>query len=215
MRIYRTPIWLHRFFRDYTWKIPTKEKVIYLSFDDGPDPEVTPFVLEQLKTYNAKACFFCVGDNLLKHPQIASRVRQEGHVIGNHTQHHIKGWFTPFEGYILDIQQCQENIGLPTEKTMFRPPYGRITRKQGKWVLQQGYRCVMWDILSYDYDKTLHVKDALKRIVSLSRKGSIIVFHDSKKAQAQLEFLLPAYLEAMHQKGYRFDTIPIQSNLKK
>jgi peptidoglycan/xylan/chitin deacetylase (PgdA/CDA1 family) len=202
------PIWLHRFFKQYTWKIPTTDSVIYLSFDDGPDPEVTPYVLQILETYQAKATFFCVGENLRRYPEVAADVRAKGHQIGNHTQHHLKGWTTSSEIYHQNITACQAYIGSIPEAPLFRPPYGRLSPKQGRWILQQGYQCIMWDILSFDYDRSLDTNWAINRIVKLSRKGSIIVFHDSQKAKKQLEKLLPEYLSRMTQLGYRFELIP-------
>lgn len=207
------PIWLHRFFNQYTWKIPTTESVIYLSFDDGPDPEVTPYVLQILDSYNAKATFFCVGENLRRYPEIAQEAREKGHQIGNHTQHHLKGWTTSSEIYTQNITACQSHIGSVSEAPLFRPPYGRLNAKQGRWILQQGYQCIMWDILSFDYDKHLNTQRAINRIIKLSRKGSIIVFHDSQKAKKQLEKLLPEYLSRMSQLGYRFELIPTTKTL--
>lgn len=207
------PIWLHRFYNQYTWKIPTTEPVIYLSFDDGPDPEVTPYVLQILDTFNAKATFFCVGENLRRYPEIATEIRKKGHQIGNHTQHHLKGWTTSSEIYTQNITTCQSYIGSISDSPLFRPPYGRLNAKQGRWVLQQGYQCIMWDILSFDYDKHLNTNWAINRIVKLSRKGSIIVFHDSQKAKKQLEKLLPEYLSRMTKLGYRFELIPTNNTL--
>lgn len=206
------PIWLHRFFNQYTWKIDTTEPIIFLSFDDGPDPEVTPFVLQLLDAYNAKATFFCVGENLHRYPEIAETVRVKGHQIGNHTQHHLKGWTTSSAIYTQNITACQSYIGSISKAPLFRPPYGRLSAKQSRWVLQQGYQCIMWDILSFDYDKHLNTNWAINRIVKLSRKGSIIVFHDSQKAKKQLEKLLPEYLSRMTQMGYRFELIPANNS---
>lgn len=209
MRLFRTPIWLHRVFPNYYWKIATQERVIYLSFDDGPDPEVTPFVLKCLSDYNAKATFFCVGENLEKNIELSENIVEEGHQIGNHTYHHLKGWNTPTQSYLDDVHLCQEKIGPISQSPLFRPPYGRIKKSQGRELLELGYRCVMWDILTYDYDKRLDVDHALRRITALTRKGSIVVFHDSQKAKKQLQQLLPSYLEEMTTKGFRFELIPV------
>lgn len=206
MRLFRTPTWLHRYFGDYIWRIPTHEKVLYLSFDDGPDPEITPFVLEQLALYQAKAVFFCVGDNLRKYPQVVNEILSAGHLIGNHTYNHLKGWNTSTEVYIENILECQNHSPLGT--TLFRPPYGRIKKSQGDWLKKEGFQIVMWDILTYDYDASLNVHWAIKKIIKRTRKGSIVVFHDSKKAYAQLKVMLPLYLKHMTENGYSFQLIP-------
>jgi peptidoglycan-N-acetylglucosamine deacetylase len=211
MRLFRTPIWLHRWFDQYTWKINTNQKVIYLSFDDGPDPEVTPFVLETLAQYDAKAVFFCVGENLRRFPQIKEQVIQSGNMIANHTQHHLKGWSTSLPLYALNIEECEKYIGQEHSQKLFRPPYGRILSDQGEWLAQQGFKCIMWDILTYDYDASLNIQNALKNISRKSRNGSIVVFHDSKKSYPQLKHLLPAYLENMTSKGYTFELLTHKS----
>ena len=210
MRLFRTPIWLHQLFSQYTWRIVTDERVVFLSFDDGPNPEVTPFVLQCLSEYNAKATFFCVGENLQKHKDLSENIIRNGHQIGNHTQHHLKGWKTSTNTYVDDVRMCQEAIGPIHKFPLLRPPYGRITKRQGKALIELGYRCIMWDILTYDYDKGLDIEYAVRRITSLTRKGSIVVFHDSQKAKKQLEKLLPAYLKQMSDKGFRFELIPNQ-----
>jgi peptidoglycan/xylan/chitin deacetylase (PgdA/CDA1 family) len=208
MRLFRTPIWLHHWFNRYTWKIETEEKFLYLSFDDGPDPEVTPFVIDTLAKFDAKAIFFCVGENLRKFPHIKNQLLENGHLIGNHTQHHLKGWSTSNELYFNNIQECEKYIGESSGTKFFRPPYGRIRSSQGTWLLKNGYRCIMWDILTYDYDAHLNVQHAIKQLSKKSRNGSIVVFHDSKKAYTQMKQLLPTYLQIMSERGYQFRLLP-------
>ena len=212
MRIFRMPIWLHQLYPNYIWKIPTQERVVYLSFDDGPDAEVTPFVLDLLGKYNAKATFFCVGENIQRNPGLVKTLLNQGHQIGNHTHNHIKGWATDNDFYFQNIEVCQQQIGPISEFPLFRPPYGRMTSPQGDRILEMGYQCIMWDILSYDYNKQLNLKRALRQIVNKSREGSIVVFHDSQKSKKQLEILLPQYLQQMSDRGYRFELIPTQKN---
>ncbi len=208
MRIFRMPIWLHRIYPRYIWRIPTQQQHLYLSFDDGPDPEVTLYVLDLLDKYNAKATFFCVGDNISRFPEIFREILNRGHKVGNHTHHHLKGWSTKWNDYRADIEKCQNMMGPISDYPLFRPPYGRIQSSQGKKLITMGYSCIMWDILSYDYDKRLNIPVALKRIIQGSRPGSIVVFHDSQKAKNQLKQLLPAYLREMTNRGYRFHYIP-------
>jgi len=207
MRIFRMPIWLHRIYPRYIWRIPTQQQNLYLSFDDGPDPEVTPYVLDLLDAFNAKATFFCVGDNIARFPEVLQDILKRGHQLGNHTQHHIKGWSTELQDYCADVEKCQNHIGPISQFPLFRPPYGRIRSDQGKILLSKGYSCIMWDILSYDYDKRLNTSVALRKIIQRSRPGSIVVFHDSQKAKKQLKQLLPEYLQEMKNRGYSFKCI--------
>ncbi|MBC5774947.1 polysaccharide deacetylase family protein [Pontibacter sp. KCTC 32443] len=195
----------------YTWhREPTGNK-LYLTFDDGPIPEVTTFVLEQLAKYNAKATFFCVGDNLEKHADIAQQVLAGGHKLCNHTYNHLKGWQTSLDLYLQNVQQCQEALNKINpvevgERLLFRPPYGRITSAQAK-ALRPLYELIMWDVLTNDYDATLAPEECLKQSIGKTQSGSIIVFHDSLKAERNMRYALPRFLEHFTGLGYTFETL--------
>lgn len=204
-----------RFFPRLIWQKPTEEKVIYLTFDDGPVPVVTEFVLEQLRLYDAKATFFCVGDNVVKHPDIFEKIIEEGHRIGNHTHNHINGWQHDNEVYYENIVKCEnaitqvlEKLNLPAISTprLFRPPYGKITPLQVDKLIKD-YEIVMWTVLSGDFDVELVPADCLEKTIYHTNKGAIIVFHDSIKAEKNLTFALPRYLEFFANKGYKFATL--------
>lgn len=203
--IHQTPRLLKWFYPSLLWNLPTKEKVIYLTFDDGPIPEVTDFVLEVLDKYKAKAVFFCVGDNIRKHPEVFAKVLQSGHKVGNHTYNHLKGWVTPDETYLENVALCEQELGDKTVK-LFRPPYGRITRSQIKQ-LKSDYQIVMWDVLSGDYEKFLSPESCLKGTINATRPGSIVLFHDHLKTYEKIKYVLPRYLEHFSKLGYRFAVI--------
>ena len=272
----KTPRIAKELFPNYIWNINTNKKELYLTFDDGPTPEITDFVLEQLAAYNAKATFFCVGANVEKHPDIFNRIMVSGHAIGNHTQHHIKGWKTSTNGYLEDIASAeaflrkatskfQENvnskvegvnnkfhpetseghpidmvdvseslIGLNQNKTtnvkltqnlrintcrseiinggasipkLFRPPYGQIKPNQGRRLMALGYRIILWDVLSFDWDSTVSEDKCLENVISKSQSGSIIVFHDSIKASRNMQYTLPRVLNSYTEKGFVFKAL--------
>jgi peptidoglycan-N-acetylglucosamine deacetylase len=202
MYLVKTPRLIQSLIPNYTWSIPTDEKVMYLTFDDGPIPEVTPWVLETLKKFNAKATFFCVGDNVNKNPTIFQQVLSEGHAIGNHTFSHINGWNSDNIPYFHDVRHCAKLV----KSTLFRPPYGRLTPKQTQF-LTRHYDIVMWDVLSGDFDQDISKEDCLKNVVSAAKRGSIIVFHDSLKAAERMMYALPRVLEYFAAKGYRFENL--------
>ncbi len=208
MRYYKVSSFIQRYFYRYLWRMTPSENAIYLTFDDGPNDIVTPQVLEILSNQNVPATFFCVGENIQKYPTIVERIVSEGHSIGNHTHNHIKGWNYPSKEYLLNVKKAQFAIQPFANTTLFRPPYGRISKKQGTELIQLGFKIVMWDILSYDYNKHIHIENCIKNISKKTRNGSIIVFHDSLKAQAQLLQILPIYIENMIQKGFIFKTLP-------
>jgi peptidoglycan/xylan/chitin deacetylase (PgdA/CDA1 family) len=208
MRYYKVSSFIQRYFYRYLWRMTPSENAIYLTFDDGPNDIVTPQVLEILSNQNVPATFFCVGENIQKYPTIVERIVSEGHSIGNHTHNHIKGWNCPSKEYLLNVEKAQFAIQPFANTTLFRPPYGRISKKQGTELIQLGFKIVMWDILSYDYNKHIHIENCIKNISKKTRNGSIIVFHDSLKAQAQLLQILPIYIENMIQKGFIFKTLP-------
>jgi peptidoglycan/xylan/chitin deacetylase (PgdA/CDA1 family) len=198
-----------------TWKVKTSEKTIYLTFDDGPIPGLTEFVLDELKKYNFKATFFCVGDNIRKHPSVFNRLCMEGHAIGNHTYHHIKGWKTSAEKYWEDIGLWEQefskhsfplaNIGK-SGKPLFRPPYGRFTRAQYQG-LKQKYEIVMWNVLTQDYNASLTAQQVLQKAIRGAKPGAIIVFHDNLKAEQKLKSILPVFLEYLHKNSFTTATL--------
>ena len=186
-----------------TWDIPGKSGKIFLTFDDGPIPEITPKVLDILEQCNAKATFFCVGDNVAKHPEIYQQVLDAGHATGNHTFHHLNGWKTSVEEYINDVNKCSTLVNSP----LFRPPHGRIRPSAIKHLRNQ-YQIIMWSVLTGDYDKTLTPEKVLNNAIDHTTDGSIVVFHDSLKAADNLFFALPRFLEHFSNKGYSFERIP-------
>ncbi|KJD32757.1 polysaccharide deacetylase [Tamlana nanhaiensis] len=209
----KTPTVAKKLFPNYVWDIPATKKVLYLTFDDGPTPEVTLWVLKTLKQYQAKATFFCIGNNIEKHPDIFNAVISEGHSVGNHTHNHLKGWKTPTETYIENTLEAQkaidshnQNSELRTQK-LFRPPYGKITNKQGKQLINLGYKIIMWDVISFDWDKNITNQTCLNNVINNAKSGSIIVFHDSVKAQNNMQYALPKVLEHFAKLGFTFEAI--------
>lgn len=225
----KTPLVIKKMFPNYIWDISsTNDKTIYLTFDDGPTPEITKWTLKTLKTFNAKATFFCIGNNVEKHPEIFQNILKDGHAIGNHTYNHIKGWQTKNNDYITNIELCEsafeaQNLNSefqipnsinqttknhePLISNLFRPPYGQITPKQGKKLMKSGYKIIMWDILSFDWDKDVSPEKCLKHATSKTKNGSIVVFHDSIKASKNLKYALPKTLEYFSNKNYKFKAI--------
>ncbi len=203
---HRTPFFLPLLYRSLTWKIPSSQKDIYLTFDDGPVNGPTDFVLEQLKDANIKATFFCIGDNVRKHPQLFRKIINEGHAIGNHTFNHLNGWKTSTAAYLGNASRFEEEArehGIAS--SLFRPPYGKITFSQIKAL--QHYRIIMWDVLSKDYRQDLEPERCLENTVAVTRPGSIIVFHDSYKAEKNLRYVLPRFISHFLAKGYSFKSI--------
>lgn len=205
MYLVKTPFWLRALYPRLTWRLPVKEKIIYLSFDDGPHETATPFVLDTLKTYNAKATFFCIGKNVQRHPDIYTRIINEGHAVGNHTQNHLNGWKVPDEQYIADYKEAAQYIS----SDLFRPPYGRLKRSQHKQLLTSNsqLQTIMWDVLSGDFDTTLTGEACLGYVLYHTKPGSIVVFHDSTKAWDRMRYALPKMLEHFSREGYRFEKI--------
>lgn len=205
MYLIKTPQFIQNLFPNFTWCIPTQEKVIYLTFDDGPIPEVTPLVLDQLKAYDARATFFCVGDNVRKHRDVFEQVRKQGHSIGNHTFNHLNGWASDNIPYFHNVRHCASLVN----SVLFRPPYGKLRPKQAQF-LQRHYRIVMWDVLSGDFDVHITKEQCLDNVIKNTQRGSIVVFHDSLKAKDKLEYVLPKVLEHFSAKGYRFEQLSEQ-----
>lgn len=193
------------------WNMPRDSNTIYLSFDDGPHPEITPWVLEQLIAYNAKATFFCVGENIKKYPEIFQQILSEGHSQGNHTYNHLKGWKTPTGKYVENVQKAQtviEKFAISQRNSkLFRPPYGKIKSSQIKRLQLLNYKIVMWDALSGDFDENISADSCFQNISKNINAGSIIVFHDSEKAFKNLEKVLPRVLEFYSAKGFSFKGI--------
>lgn len=194
---FKTPLVLQNLFPSMVWRKDREE--IHLTFDDGPHPDITPWVVELLKKNNIKATFFCVGENALKYPEVIRLLEENGHSLGNHTQHHLNGWNTPIKTYLDDVKECQKTI--PTK--LFRPPYGRIKKKQ-RLAIEKEFTIIQWSLLSGDFDPKLKTKKALKVLTSKTKNGDIIVFHDSAKAEKNLKFLLPKYIDHCLKKGHKF-----------
>jgi peptidoglycan/xylan/chitin deacetylase (PgdA/CDA1 family) len=200
MNIHRPPKWLRALYYSVDWKILDQPNSLYLTFDDGPTPEVTEWVLEQLDLFDAKATFFCIGRNVERFPQIYSKILEKGHGVGNHTYSHLKGWQTPTQEYLNDVELASQFIESP----LFRPPYGRIKNRQIKKLKKMGYRMFMWDVLSEDYNAAINPEKCLGYLMKYTETGSIIVFHDSVKASKNLFAVLPTVLKYYKEKGFVF-----------
>ncbi|MFN7118060.1 MAG: polysaccharide deacetylase family protein, partial [Saprospiraceae bacterium] len=205
MYLVKTPQFIQNLFPNFTWRIPTQEKVLYLTFDDGPIPEVTPWVLEQLDAYAAKATFFCVGDNIRKHPEVFDLVKTKGHSVGNHTFNHLNGWCTENIPYFHNVRNGANQV----HTVLFRPPYGRLKPKQAQF-LQRHYRIVMWDVLSGDFDAAISPEQCLSNVLHNAQNGSIVVFHDSLKTESKLNYVLPRVLQHFTEQGFRFERLDEQ-----
>lgn len=205
----KTGSFIKRLFSTYVWDIPNNENKVYLTFDDGPTPEITPWVLDLLKEKQAKATFFCIGKNIEKYPEIFHRIIAEGHIVGNHTFNHLNGWNTPYNDYIENAKSCEEiiTVNLETKPSLFRPPYGKIKPSQAKTIRQFGYSIIMWDILTVDYDKNTSPEKCYQNATEKVTSGSVIVFHDSIKAFKNLEYALPRTIETLQNKGFQLDSI--------
>lgn len=268
MRVIKTPSILRTSFPNYIWNVKTNEKVLYLTFDDGPTPQITQQVLSILEQYKAKATFFCIGKNIEENTDVFNQIVVKGHSLGNHTYDHLNGWKTDTESYIENTLMAQEVINaecgvqsgeeiqsskfkvdseieveveheirntelksqitnyksqdsnvtssavekynpklLTLNSKLFRPPYGRIKPQQAKQLQKQNYKIIMWDVLSYDWEKKISKEQVLQNIISKTKSGSIIVFHDSKKAAKNMLYALPKVLDYFSEKGYRFEVL--------
>ncbi|HNP17855.1 MAG TPA: polysaccharide deacetylase family protein [Fulvivirga sp.] len=206
MFFHRTPWVVKKLYPTLTWQKPTTEKVIYLTFDDGPIPNLTEFVLDCLADYKAKATFFCVGDNLRKHNNIAQMVIDNGHKLGNHTYNHLNGWQTTDSNYIDNIVKCEIELAkLGQGLDLFRPPYGKIKRSQIKRL--SGKKIMMWDVLTGDYSHSVTPEQCLKHSIQSTSKGSIVLFHDNIKAEKNLKFTVPRYIEHFKSQGFEFRSL--------
>lgn len=228
----KTPTFLKFFFRNWLWSISSKEKVLYLTFDDGPTPEITEWTLNELKKYEAKATFFCIGKNITDHPKIFQKIIAENHAVGNHTNNHLNGWKTKTSAYLKNIEEaencfkknikpkpfsakpetftlsvvngCNQNVVVGQNSKLFRPPYGKLTFSQSRKIRKMGYKIIMWDVLSADFDPKVSREKCLENVIKNIQNGSIIIFHDSHKASEKMKFVLPKVLEYYSYLGYRF-----------
>ncbi|GAB4238964.1 MAG: polysaccharide deacetylase family protein [Ekhidna sp.] len=205
IRFHKIPRLFRNWYSQITWSIPS-EQSIYLTFDDGPDPNVTDWVLNALKEYNAKATFFCTGRRVAKHPKMVERIIADGHGIGNHSYNHLNGWKTKNSAYIEDVQKgdlALKQVGVETR--LFRPPYGKVKSKQME--LLKDRKLVNWSLAAYDFDSKVNV-DKVMSIFRKAKAGDILLFHDSEKAFKNLKFMLPNLLSFYQAKGYKFEVIP-------
>ena len=198
----RTPFLVRLIFYKFKWKIKTNQKLVFLTFDDGPTPEVTAFVLNELNKYSARATFFCLGRNIEKYPDIYNSIIKNGHKTGNHTYSHLNGWKTPSKKYMDDTNLARTFI----KSRLFRPPYGKLRQTQ-KLKLLKRYKVIMWDVLSHDYDQKTSPEECLNNVINGVKNGSIVVFHDSVKAKENLYFALPKVLQNLKNRGYQFQAI--------
>lgn len=205
---HRVPFFLPLLYPRLTWRMDPSEKSLYLTFDDGPVPGPTEFALNVLAGTSVKATFFCIGDNIRKHPEVFRAVTAGHHAVGNHTFHHVNGWKTSTEDYIRDVKAFETVAGEITnipDARLFRPPYGRITRRQIRGL--SGYRIIMWDVLSQDYNHSITPERCLRQTLRACREGSVIVFHDSYKARRNMEYVLPRLIDHFAGRGFNFKTL--------
>jgi peptidoglycan/xylan/chitin deacetylase (PgdA/CDA1 family) len=207
----KTNWFIKKIFSNFTWDVSNAGNTVYLTFDDGPIPEVTEWVLAELKKHGFKATFFSIGENITKHSEIFKKVISEGHSIGNHTYNHLNGWNTSTEDYIKNVARCEEEIGKNTNQNLksklFRPPYGKIKTAQSKSIQKLGYKIIMWDVLSADFDTTISREQCLDNVLLNVKPGSIVVFHDSVKAFKNLEYVLPKTLAFLKEKKFNCDVL--------
>lgn len=196
--LYKVRWWMKFYSRHLIWRISTRKKEVFITFDDGPHPTITPWVLAVLKEYDAKASFFCVGKNVDINPDVFKQIIQEGHVVGNHTYEHEIGWKTSVEKYLMSVNRCESVFGTP----FFRPPHGRINHRQIN-ALKDKFQIVMWSLMSGDFDPSLSPNGMLSYLQENVTKGDIIVFHDSEKAIENLKIILPKFLEFLKQNNYQ------------
>lgn len=221
----KTPSLLKFIFRNWVWRLSSKKKILYLTFDDGPTHEITEWTLNELKKYEAKATFFCIGKNIAEHPEIFQNILEENHSVGNHTNNHLNGWKTKTADYLQNIEEAEKyfeeyatlkdvTLSAPDSyrvegrnRKLFRPPYGRLTLSQSKKIRKKGYKIIMWDVLSADFDPAVSNEKCLENAIRNIQNGSVIVFHDSVKASEKLKFVLPKVLEYYSYLGYEFKSI--------
>ena len=205
----QTPWWIEKLYPGRIWRFANNKKALYLTFDDGPHPEATPFVLDELRKYSAKATFFCVGKNVVNHPLLYQRIIDEGHAVGNHTFDHLNGWKTKDALYLENVAEAKKYI----DSNLFRPPYGKLTRFQQKQLRlpRYGMNTIMWSVLSGDFDKGISNERCLQNVLFHSAPGAIIVLHDSEKSLEKMRFILPRILNYFSGKGFTFEKIELGS----
>ncbi|MBS1730354.1 MAG: polysaccharide deacetylase family protein [Bacteroidetes bacterium] len=215
MYFVKTPWWLKKLYPHYIWEIPVTEKILYVTFDDGPHETATLFALDQLRKYHAQATFFCVGKNVREHPEIYKQIIEEGHTVGNHTYNHLNGWKTTNKKYVADILEAANYI----DSHLFRPPYGRISRFQANILMKdnrrhplisKGFKIIMWSVLSGDFDLSKKATECRDHVLLHARPGSIVVFHDSKKAWDRMQGALPEVLKYFSEQGFQFKSLPYE-----
>lgn len=202
MYLVKTPHFIQNLFPNFIWRVANAPRTLFLTFDDGPIPEVTPWVLDELAKYNAKATFFCVGENVDKHPDVFKRLAENGHSLGSHSYNHLSGWTTDNIPYYHNVRHAANLVGTD----LFRPPYGRLRPKQAQFI-QRHYKIIMWDVLSADFDPEITNEQCLNNVLTNATDGSIIVFHDSLKAQKKLKYALPKVLKHYSDLGYTFKAL--------
>ena len=201
--LYQFPTWLQRLYRGVVWRMNPSSKVVYLTFDDGPIPACTPQVLDILSEHGVKATFFMVAENAQRHPELLARVRAEGHAVGNHTYHHLRGCQSSTQNYLQDIQRGNEVL----QTSLFRPPHGRMTCSQKKQLRKAGYTIYLWDVLTHDYNPKYTPEKMLRIVQRFTRNGSIIVLHDSLKSKDRMLIVLPQIIQWLQAAGYTFQTL--------
>ncbi|MDO9261559.1 MAG: polysaccharide deacetylase family protein [Flavobacteriaceae bacterium] len=201
----KTPNLIKTIFKDLVWSFSNLDKKLYLTFDDGPTPEITNFILAELKKMNAKATFFCVGENVKKYPAIFQQIIDDGHSVGNHTFNHLNGWKTSTAVYLKNIEVSEKYF--EGNSKLFRPPYGKITLSQVKKLRTKGYQIIMWDVLSGDFNKSISPEKVMNNVLNNTQNGSIIVFHDHQKAHKNLAYCLPKILDYYSNLGFTFEKI--------
>lgn len=199
----RIPRMITWFFPSRVWRIPTTQKKLFISFDDGPHPTITPMVLDMLAANGAKASFFCIGDRVKRYPEIYQRILDEGHAVGNHTFHHLNGWKTSNDDYATDVEWAAEVI----DSRLYRPPYGRMKSSQASAISDKGFKTIMWTVLSGDYDASLSPEKCAQRVVGNIKPGFIHLFHDSEKAEQNMIHALAKLLDASKTKGFQCEKI--------
>jgi peptidoglycan/xylan/chitin deacetylase (PgdA/CDA1 family) len=201
--LFNTPYWLRLLGgKGLKWDAPSEGKSLYVTFDDGPDPETTPLILDMLHSFGVKATFFCVGENVSKHPETFRSMLDAGHAVGNHAYNHLKGWETDTKAYVENVQKCAELVN----SRLFRPPYGKMKPSQQR-ILRKQYQLIMWTVLSRDYDPKIDAISCLENSWKYTRPGAIVLFHDHKKTIDKLKIVLPEYLKRAKESGYIFQAI--------
>lgn len=203
MYVSKTPAVVKALYGSLVWNMPSDTKKVYITFDDGPHPQITPEVLTILESYNAKATFFCIGKNISQNRILFEELSLRGHAVGNHTYDHLNGWKTDDYAYFRNVIKCQHF----TKTNLFRPPYGRISRSQSQ-VIGKKFKIIMWDVLSADFDKTITRDKCCDNVLKNTGAGSVVVFHDSEKAADKMLYALPRLLDLCHEKGLECVALP-------